>query len=500
VAVGGFTRGQRWLGAAEGLGTALVVLLVVAVVTYAATRPTLRRRLDLTEGAQYTLSEQTRQILADLPQPVTFVELLQPEVGQVPNGLYEVQARAIEYVDNLLREYEIASNGQITVRRLSPHADRLEAEDLAHEFNLTRYNVVVVRGPQRHRVVTLEDMATIDRGYSAPPDIQPAQLLELHGEAPLTSALLDVSQKNPPRVGFLKGFGGPSTADTGDFGLFLFKEQVRGQGLQPEDVDLTSGAAVPDGLVALVVWGPELPIGPRVRDALLAYHNQGGALLLGVDPLHDDPDLEDLLHRLGVQRERAVLCRDDLLSEGMRRSQLAVTRFEDHAITAPLAQQGTFVRVAAAGGLARSSEAAAGTTLATLLVSPDQCFGDLPAGEGRPGDFTLGEGEVRGARQLGVAVTATGKAGRVVVFGTSTFLTTSFLRDEGGPANADLGLNAISWLVQRESAIAARPKQVYESRVDLTPEEQGRIVLYVVVLMPLGGVALGVLVWLARRR
>ena len=499
MAVGGFTRGQRWLGAAEGLGTALVVLIVVAVVTYAATRPSLRRRLDLTEGAQYTLSEQTRQILADLPQPVTFIELLQPEVGQVPNGLYEVQARAIEYVDNLLREYEIASNGQITVRRLSPHADRLEAEALAHEFNLTRYNVVVVRGPQRHRVVTLEDMATIDRGLAAPPTIQPAQLLELHGEAPLTSALLDVSQKNPPRVGFLKGFGGPSTADTGDFGLFLFKEQVRGQGLEPEDVDLSSGASVPEGLVALVVWGPELPIGARVRDALLAYHDAGGALLIGVDPLHDDPELEELLHRLGVQRERAVLCRDDLLFEGLRRSQLDITRFApDHPITAPIVRQGTFVKLAAAGGLARSNEASAGTSLATLLVSPEQTFGDLPAGDGRPGDFTLGEGEVRGARQLGVAVTGVG--GRVVVFGTSTFLTTSFLREEGGPANSDLGLNAISWLVQRESAIAARPKQVYESRVDLTPDEQGRIVLYVIVLMPLGGVALGLLIWLARRR
>jgi len=308
-----------------------------------------------------------------------------------------------------------------------------------------------------------------------------------------------VSQKNPPRVGFLKGFGGPSTADTGDYGLFLFKEQVRGQGLQPEDVDLSSGAAVPEGLVALVVWGPELPIGARVRDALLAYHDAGGALLIGVDPLHDDPDLEELLHRLGVQRERAILCRDDLLFEGMRRSRLDITRFApDHPITAPIVRQGTFATVAAAGGLARSSEASAGTSLATLLVGPDQAFGDLTAGEGRPGDFTLGEGEVRGARQLGVAVTGVG--GRVVVFGTSTLLTTSFLRDEGGPANSDLGLNAISWLVQRESAIAARPKQVYESRVDLTPDEQGRIVLYVVVLMPLGGVALGLLVWLARRR
>src|SRR4029450_12173880 len=122
----------------------------------------------------------------------------------MPNGVTEVQSRAIEYVDNLLREYEIASNGQITVRRLSPHADRLEAEDLAHEFNLTRYNVVVVRGPQRHRLGAVEDMATIARGLPTPGAIQPAQLIELHGEAPLTSALLDVSQNAPPRGGVLR--------------------------------------------------------------------------------------------------------------------------------------------------------------------------------------------------------------------------------------------------------------------------------------------------------
>jgi ABC-type uncharacterized transport system len=499
VAVGGFTRGRRWLGAAEGLGTALAVIFVVAVISYAATRPTLRRRLDLTEGAQYTLSEQTRQVLGSLEEPVTLVALLQPEFTRVPNGLSEVQARAIEYVVNLLREYEIASDGQVTVRRLSPSRDRLEAEELSREFSLTRYNVVVVRGPERHRVVTLEDMVTIDRGYAQPPTIQPAELIDLHGEAPLTSALLDVAHKDAPRVGFLRGFGGPSTADTGDFGLFLFQEQVRGQGLQPEDVDLSVTPEVPEGLAALVVWGPELPIGARVRDALLAFHDRGGALLIGVDPLHEDPELEELLARLGVQREHALLCRDDTYAEGMRRSQLAITQFaSEHPITAPIARQGTFAGLASVGGLARSREAAAGDSLVTLVAGPGEAFGDLPSGGGGPGDFTLGDGEVRGPRQLAVAVTGAG--GRVVVFGTDSFLTAAFLRDEGGPANSDLGLNALSWLVQREESIAARPKPVYESRVDLTPDEQGRIVLYVIVLLPLGGVALGLLVWLARRR
>jgi len=500
VAVGGFSRGRRWLGAAEGLGTGLVVLLLVAAVTFAATRPTLRRRLDLTEGAQYTLSEQTRRVLAGLPQPVTLVELMQPEYSRVSVGLFEVQARAIQYVDNLLREYEIASGGKVRVRRLDPQADRLEAESLARELSLTRYNVLVVRGRERHRVVTLEDMVTIDRGLASPTGIQPAQLLELRGEAPLTSALLDVGQADLPRVGFLRGFGGPSTADSGDFGLMLFAAQAESQGLAVETVDLAGAAAVPEGLDALVLWGPELPLGPRVRDALAAFHDAGGALLLAVDPLHEDPDLDALLGRLGVVRERSVVCRDDVLFEGLRRSQLAITRFvPGHAIAAPIARQGTFATMTAAGGLSRSRDAPPGSVIEPFVYTPEQAFGDLPAGDGKSGDFTLGEGEVRGARALGLSVS--GPGGRAVVFGSSSFLTRVFLLDaEGGPANLDLGLNALAWLVQREEAIAARPRQVYESRVDLTPDEQGRIVFYVVVLMPLGGAALGLLVWLARRR
>lgn len=499
MAVGGFSRSRRWLGAAEGLGTAVVVLVLVAVVTYAASRPTLRHRLDLTQGAQFTLSDQTRQVLAGLSRPVHVDMLMRPEVGGAPNGLFDVQRRAIQYVDNLLREYELASRGQLVARRLDPDSDRLEAESLSRELNLTRYNVLVVSAGQRRHVVRLEDMVTIDRG-EAGADIRPAQLVDLRGEAPLTAALLDVGEDAPPRVGFLRGFGGPSPDDQGEFGLFLFREQVRGQGLAPEAVDLSADGQLPDGLAALVLWGPELPLGARVRDELIAFHDHGGALLIGVDPLHDDPDLDELLHHIGLQRERRVLCRDDQLRQGMRRSQLAITRFPaEQEISAPIARQGTFATVIGAGGLGRTADAPAGTTSEPIAIAPEQCFGDQPSGPGQPGDWALGEGELRGARTIGYAVA--GKGGRAVVFGTSSLLTTGFLLSaEGGPANLDLGLNSINWLVRREQSIAARPRQVYESRVDLTPEEHTHILFYVGILMPLGGVALGVLVWLARRR
>jgi hypothetical protein len=88
-----------------------------------------------------------------------------------------------------------------------------------------------------------------------------------------------------------------------------------------------------------------------------------------------------------------------------------------------------------------------------------------------------------------------------VIFSTGSFLTRAYVTSaEGGRANMDLGLNSVHWLAGREEASEARPRQVYESRVDLLEDERRRVVFYVFGLMPLGGIALGLLVWYVRRR
>jgi hypothetical protein len=497
---GGFSRGARVAGAAEGLGTALVVLALVAAIIYAASRPTLRRRLDLTEGARYTLSEQTRQVLGRLPAPVTFIVLMRPEVQGIPNGLYEVQQRAISYVENLLQEYVLASDGSVSIRTVDPNADRIEAERLVRELHLTRYNVVVAQCGERTRQVFLDDMVTVDRGLAEPPVIQPASLVDLRGEEPLTAALLAVTRDTAPRAAFLQRLAGPAPDDYTDFGLGWFAESLRGQGFEVESFDLADATEVPAGLDLVVVWGPALPLGPRIAAALRAFHERGGALLLGIDPLLADDDLDRLLERLGVSRERAVVTRDDVPWEGERRALLTVSRFlPDHEISAAIARQGVFARMSGAGGLVRHPGAPATIVAQALAITPEEVFGDRPAAEGKPGDYTFGEGELRAARALGFALS--GEGGRSVVFGNSSFLTNAFVTSaEGGKANADLGLNAANWLAGRDEAIGSRPRQVFESRVDLTDEERRTVAIYVLLLMPLGGALLGALVWFARRR
>jgi hypothetical protein len=88
-----------------------------------------------------------------------------------------------------------------------------------------------------------------------------------------------------------------------------------------------------------------------------------------------------------------------------------------------------------------------------------------------------------------------------VIFSPGSFLPrASATRAVGGRANMDLGLNWVHWWAGRAEAREARPRQVYESRVDLLEDERRRVVFYVFGLMPLGGIALGLLVWYVRRR
>jgi len=498
---GGFGRGQRLAGAAEGLGTAAVVLLLVGVLIYAATRPTLRVRVDLTEGARYTLSAQTRDILANLEKPVTFIQLMRPEMQLVPNGLADVQQRAIDYVANLLKQYVIASNGMVSFRRLDPNVDRIEAQQLVMDLHLTGYDVVIAQGSGRTRLLHLSELVTIDRGLADPQSIAPAQLVDLRAEGPLTSALLEVGSERQPRVGLLRRFGGPDPSDYGEFGLGRFADALRGQGLQAFDLDLQDATAVPDGTDAVIVWGPQVPLGPRVSGMLAAFQAGGGGLVIGLDPLVADADADNLLAGLGAARDHAVIARDDVPFEGVRRSLLALNDFaRGHPISAPIARQGIFATFLAAGALARTPQARSNLLATPLLTTPESVFADKPAGPGQPGDYTLGEGEERSRRVVALALEPPA-GGKSVIFGSSSFLTNTFLTSaEGGPANMDLGLNSVNWVLGRKSAIEARPREVIESRVDMTPDERRTVSLYVLGLMPLGGALLGVLVWFARRR
>lgn len=496
---GGFGAWGRIFGAAEGLGTSIIVLLLVGALVYASSRPTVRVRLDLTEGAHYTLTDQTRKILAGLDRPVQITTVMRPESQAIPNGLGAEQAKAIEYIRNLIEEYVVASDGELSVTHYDPFLDRSDVEALQREEHFTRSNVVMLRCGTRTDQVFLEELVSISPGRIGQGQIEPAELIAFHGEGPLTSALLSVISEVRPTVLFVSGHGEPDITDFQDRGMGRLAESLRGQGFEVSAMDLVGNASLPPDIDVVAVVHPVQTLGTQAIESLRAYHDAGGALFLALAPWVEDEGLDELLEHLGVIREYAILTDDESPYEGPARSLIPLRRFDSqHVITAPIHEQGVVALFPTVAGLNRAPSTAGHIQTAFLAKTEDHVFGDLMAASDTAGNFVYdGPPELRNSRFVAMAVQ--GGPGRVAVFGSGAFALNASLSD-GGRGNSDLALNAFNWLIEREDAVAARPREVYESRVELYGDEKADIFMYIVVLMPLAGALLGLLGWFVRRR
>lgn len=83
-------------------------------------------RGDLTEDKLYTLSPGSKQILADLENQVTIHFYYSRGVRELPGYLKNYASR----VEDLLKEYEVAANGKVKVKKYNPTPDS-DAEDSA---------------------------------------------------------------------------------------------------------------------------------------------------------------------------------------------------------------------------------------------------------------------------------------------------------------------------------------------------------------------------------
>ena len=85
---------------------------------------------------------------------------------------------------------------------------------------------------------------------------------------------------------------------------------------------------------------------------------------------------------------------------------------------------------------------------------------------------------------------------RVVVMGASDFASNVAINISG---NRDFFMNALNWLSQQENLIAVRPRQPEDRRLTLTADQQNRILILTIFVIPGLVFATGVYTWWKRR-
>lgn len=445
-------------------GNALVVTLsvigILVLLNVLAARH--NKRFDLTAERAYSLSPQTLQVLGDLQGPVDVTAFMTP-------GYF---ARAT--VEDLLREYTY-------------HSDkiRLEIVDLEQNPALARQNNITNDGTI---VFQAGDRRQTSLGYD---------------EQAFTSALVKVTREEVKTVYFLTGHKERDVEDVTNPGYSTIAEAIRNDNYQVSSVNLSITPTVPSDAAVLIIAAPTISPAAKEIEAINAYVDRGGSLFVLGDP-STEVDLADVLSRWGLSLRRDIAIDPQSAFFGDVATPVISRYPAYHDITKDLTGLMTLYPLACS--IATQSPAPDGVSVTPLVQTSAGSWGETDLQAQQVG---MDEGQdVAGPLDLAVAATldlpaegeaAEEKHARLVLFGDADLVANNMLQSVQGTGNADLFLNATSWLAEEESLISIRAKQSTPRTVVLTPPQIRTVMYTSMIFLPGIVIAAGAWVWWRRR-
>jgi ABC-type uncharacterized transport system involved in gliding motility auxiliary subunit len=452
-----------------GLGAGVTVLMVLATALFLGSLATRHHwRLDLTQDARHSLAPQTRQLLAQLEQPVLVYAFFRQDQPGRQNLL------------ELLDECAFRSR-RFTYRFVDPDREPV----LAKRYDVRNYGAVVLtQGDKTER-------------------------LRQPGEAALANALARLGRQGHKVAYLLSGHGEPALDDQSPGGLAQLAKALGQQDLELRPLLLAAQGQAPADAALLIEAAPRKPLAAAEIQALGRYLDQGGALLLLLDPERDG-GLGDWLLTRGVVLDNDLILDQASSLVGASPAWPIVSEYGDHPATRPLA--GMYCYFPLARSLRPAQPPRPGLTATALLETGPTSWGstDLEGLKAGRAGFTQGR-DLKGPLTLGLILEpSTARAasaqdpsaepapqGRLAVIGDSDFVANRHL-DQA--ANRDLALNLVSHLARQGDGISLRPKEEANQPLLLRPGQAGVIFWLPVVVMPLIFVVLGLRVRRRRRR
>ena len=479
-----FAHRQTRLGTIAATSVVLVLGILVAV-NYLASRR--NHRWDLTAGKQFSVADQTRNILQKLDAPVKVL-------------VFDKTTNFDTFRDRL-DEYEYLSNRKLTAEYISPDKDPVRA----NQYKIQSYGTVVFNYKNRSETVVGTD------------------------EQQLTNTLIKVLSGAERTVYFLTGHGEHDTAGSARDGYSTIYQALGAENYKTDTLALAQKPEVPSNATVLVIAGPRTDLLQGELDAIKQYLDRGGKLLVMLDPPDKDGQVP-LTNVIALLKDWGIEAGNDIVVDTSGVGQLlganevtpVAVRYPAHPIVERF-------RVITAYPLARSIKGVQGgtngRTAQTFVESSPQSWGETNTADlfaQKPIGFDKDK-DVQGPVSLAAAVsiaapkppappaadakpaadTKTAPASdapkpetRVAAIGDSDFASNGWLGVQG---NRDLFLNTVSWLAQQESLISIRPRDPEDRRLALSAQAQRNVALLAWLGIPGAIFAAGIYEWTRRR-
>ncbi len=456
---------------ATGRGTRYVVMTAIATVVLVGALGAIdyvavhkKTQWDLTKGHIFTLAPQTQELLKKLTpkDKVTVTAFYQPLVD-----------REYAQLKDLFNRYKAIAGDNFDYHFVDVAKNPL----LVKKFGITRTGPRIIFRTASGKEARSKDVS----------------------EQGLTNALAGLFKGASMKVYFLTGHGekpmDPTMGKTAH-GLKMWLDGLKSEGYDSTKLDLFAQKDVPKDAMAVVVAGPETPLAPGEVAALQRYADQGGNLVIMLDPGYQT-GLSKLIAGWGVKLDQGVIIDPE--------SQEPLWAFTQTFSSHPLAKPKQFLFGAIpfffpeARGVAKTSPPS-GTTVTELFKTGAEAWGETNQSEISGGKVTRDANDEPGPLPLAVAVEKKLKGGkemRAVVYGDSDFATNEYIRQGG---NRDLAINTLDWVGGQASKITIRPKLRDSSTLaSLTRPQRLLLSFGSLNILPLLLIAFGLSIWSLRR-
>jgi ABC-type uncharacterized transport system involved in gliding motility auxiliary subunit len=437
----------------------LVVITILVVVNMLADR--YNKSFDTTSNKRYSLSDQTKKVIAGLKQNATIT--------------YFNQSTRFQEGKDLLDQYATLSPKLHVV-----YVDPDKNPGLARAAGIRDFGTALIQiGDKKETAKSLT-------------------------EEGITGAFIRDLKGTTRTVCFVTGSGEHSIDDTERDGLSQFKDLIAKDEYQSKAVDLLQKAEVPAECTAVVIAGPTHNYQQPEVDAIKAFVENGGRAFIMLDPPvqfgHSDvatnEALTTLLTSWGVTMDKDLILDLNPVGQlaGLGPQVALVTTYTAQPIVAQMRGSAVGFPLSRSLQIKNTDKTAvekmfdsSSSSLATSnLTSPEVSVADP---NNKKGPLTI----------AAAGTYNTGKPnsqGRFVVTGSSTWAANRFLGFNG---NGDLASNAVNWLSSDEDLISIRPKPQDDRRVTMTRAQLNLVRLTSQFILPLLVVMGGTMVWWKRR-
>lgn len=446
----------------------LLVAVLVTVNLLVGEIPENYTKLDTTNTQLYSLSDQSKKIAKGIDEEITVY--LIAETGSEDSILTAFLNRYAALNSNFKIVYKDPLLYPNFLKQYT--ADELEANSL-----------IVVSG-KRSKAINYSSIFVNSVDYTTY-----TSTWKFNGESEITSALNYVTSAYIPRMYTLSGHGELSLSDT-------MRSYITNENIELENLSLISTGAVPDDCDCLLIVSPQSDLSPDEVSQIQLYLIGGGRMVVLVDLIENElPNLDTLLADYGVAVTKGVVVEGDSNYHHWQSPLYLLPTISSHEITDPISNGGYAVLMPFSKGITLLSTKRSSITVEKLLVTSGKSYAQVYTGQT---SFDKQEGDIDGPFSLAMTITEEydNAETRIVLYSTSYFINDSYL--VGG--NADMFINSLSWMVDKEDSISIRSKDLTGESLSASKGASTKWTIVMCVVLPLACVTAGGMVWYRRRK